>query len=233
MSDPLMKIKILILRILVIVLLPLAIVPGVVRLLATGPYLVFEYSKTDFPVDTFGFTHAQRLEYASVNLQYLTENRPIEFLAGQILVDGSPQYNNRELSHMQDVQNVFQKVWTTGKVAFILFLLSCLTLTFTKDGRMPFASALKTGGLLLAGLFVFIGGSALVAWRAWFVIFHQFFFIPGSWTFYYSDTLIRLFPEKFWVDAALTITSLSILVGFLVYLLGTRLTGNSPKPVKP
>jgi uncharacterized membrane protein len=31
-----------------------------------------------------------------------------------------------------------------------------------------------------------------------FVGFHQVFFDAGTWTFAYSDTLIRLFPERFW-----------------------------------
>ena len=42
-----------------------------------------------------------------------------------------------------------------------------------------------------------IGLLAVVAWQAWFVAFHEVFFAPGSWTFNYTDTLIRLFPEKF------------------------------------
>jgi uncharacterized membrane protein len=31
-----------------------------------------------------------------------------------------------------------------------------------------------------------------------FVGFHQLFFDPNTWTFLFSDTLIRLFPERFW-----------------------------------
>jgi hypothetical protein len=40
--------------------------------------------------------------------------------------------------------------------------------------------------------------------------------------FNYSDTLIRLFPEKFWFDAALTISGLSLLGGLLLALTGWR-----------
>jgi len=34
-----------------------------------------------------------------------------------------------------------------------------------------------------------------------FTQFHHLFFEGNSWLFLYSDTLIRLYPERFWVDA--------------------------------
>jgi len=54
-----------------------------------------------------------------------------------------------------------------------------------------------------------------------FVAFHEVFFDPGTWVFRYSDTLIRLFPERFWRDAFLAIAALS-LVGGLAVALGLR-----------
>ncbi len=36
-----------------------------------------------------------------------------------------------------------------------------------------------------------------------FVLFHSLFFEGNSWLFYFSDTLIRLFPIRFWQDAFL------------------------------
>ncbi|HLF91577.1 MAG TPA: DUF1461 domain-containing protein [Anaerolineales bacterium] len=78
-----------------------------------------------------------------------------------------------------------------------------------------------------------IGLLAVVAWQAWFVAFHEVFFAPGSWTFNYTHTLIRLFPEKFWFDAALTIASLSLTGGLLLALAGWRWRFQSPsEPVK-
>jgi uncharacterized membrane protein len=54
----------------------------------------------------------------------------------------------------------------------------------------------------------------------WFVAFHQVFFAAGTWTFEYSDTLIRLFPNRFWFDAALTIAGLTTGAGVLVSSVG-------------
>jgi integral membrane protein (TIGR01906 family) len=72
------------------------------------------------------------------------------------------------------------------------------------------------------GLISAVGALAIAAWRVWFVAFHQVFFAPGTWTFNTSDTLIRLFPEKFWFDAVLTISGLSLAGGLLLALVGWR-----------
>jgi uncharacterized membrane protein len=41
-----------------------------------------------------------------------------------------------------------------------------------------------------------------VFWN-FFSAFHSLFFEGDSWIFLYSDTLIRLFPIRFWQDAFL------------------------------
>ncbi len=221
------KITIQILKVLTILLVPLITVPGVVRLLATDQYLAFEYGKSDFPKDIFGFDQNQRFSHASDNLRYIVETRPPAFLADQ--KHGNTQlYNPREVSHMQDVQNVFQGVWNLWEASLVLFIICVLALTLVEGRRKLIATGLKTGGLVTIGLFAFIGISAAVAWQTWFVLFHRFFFVAGSWLFNYSDTLIRLFPQQFWFDSAVTVSSLSLLGGFLVYVLGRAV---SPKDI--
>jgi integral membrane protein (TIGR01906 family) len=211
------------LKILIILLAPLIIVPGVVRLLATDQYLAFEYGKSDFPKDIFGFAQSQRFDHASDNLRYIVETRPPAFLADQKHGD-TPLYTTREVSHMQDVQNVFQSVWNLWRIALALFVFCVLMLAFLKQSRKSIAGALKAGGLVTIGLFAILGISAAVAWQAWFVLFHRFFFVEGSWLFNYGDTLIRLFPQQFWFDSAVTVSSLSLLGGVLFYFVGRAIS---------
>ena len=54
------------------------------------------------------------------------------------------------------------------------------------------------------GLIVAIGIviNPSVFW-GFFTAFHKLFFVGDSWLFLYSDTLIRLFPIRFWQDAFL------------------------------
>lgn len=210
-----------ILKTLVILLLPLVLVMGAVRLLVTDQYLAFEYGKADFPPDPFGFSQTQRITYASSNFEYVREDQPLEALADQQL-DSTPLYNARELKHMQDVQAVYQAAGWVWQIALNVILLAGFALAWRSETRPALAAAIRWGGLLTAGLISLIGLSAVLAWQLWFIAFHQIFFAAGTWTFNQWDTLIRLFPEKFWFDAALTISSLSLLGGGLLALLGWR-----------
>jgi integral membrane protein (TIGR01906 family) len=87
---------------------------------------------------------------------------------------------------------------------------------------MALASALQAGGLLTSGIILTIATLAVFAWQTWFDLFHRFLFVPGSWLFAYSDTLIRLFPVEFWFDATLTISLLSFVGGLLMVLIGRQ-----------
>jgi uncharacterized membrane protein len=53
----------------------------------------------------------------------------------------------------------------------------------------------------------------LLSFGVFFVAFHNVFFEPGTWVFYYSDTLIRLFPERFWRDIFLYVGGFAIISG--------------------
>ena len=196
-------------RIFLVLLIPILVVFGSVRLLATDAYLAFEYGKTSFPPDVYGFTPQQRFELASTNIHYVRAHLPDNILAVQAL-DGTPIYNSREVSHMADVQSVFQAILRVWQVAFVLLLLLGFFL-WQKGEHRVFAAAIQSGGFLTSGMILTIAVLAIFAWQFWFNVFHLFFFQPGSWLFSYSDTLIRLFPVEFWFDATLTISILSLI----------------------
>jgi uncharacterized membrane protein len=61
---------------------------------------------------------------------------------------------------------------------------------------------------VLLGMFIFPG----LFW-AFFTGFHALFFTGDSWLFEYSDTLIRLFPLRFWQDTFLFAAAIAVLGG--------------------
>jgi integral membrane protein (TIGR01906 family) len=143
---------------------------------------------------------------------------PGDELSKQFL-NNVPVYTSREVSHMADVQAVFQSVLRVWQAAVILLIF--LTLIFWKKGEQKaLASAIQLGGLVTSGLILSIALLAIFGWQFWFETFHLFFFKPGSWLFSYSDTLIRLFPVEFWFDGTLTISVLSLAGGLLFALFG-------------
>ena len=62
-----------------------------------------------------------------------------------------------------------------------------------------------------------------VFWN-FFAWFHSLFFTGNSWIFEYSDTLIRLFPIRFWQDTFLA-AAIIVLAGGLGLAFGIRVRG--------
>ncbi len=215
--------KIKVIKFFLTILIPIFLITGAVRILASEQYLAFEYRRPDFPEDLYGFVYTERLDLADANLRFVREGLPVEALSSQ-LVNGQAAYNNRELDHMLDVQLVYQWTVRTGQVVFLILLVSGYLLA-RGPNKAHLLSALQAGGWLTAGLLFVLGSLAVIAWQIWFTAFHQVFFAPGTWQFASSDTLIRLFPQKFWFDAAVNLTVIGIAGGILTAAVARRWLG--------
>jgi len=213
---------------LITVLLPLALLFLGVRLLLTNSFIQVEYRLPGFPVDTYGFTRADRLHYAPLAVDYLVNSAGIDFLGDQTFPDGSPLYNARELQHMEDVKLVVQPVLWIGYGVWVVLISLGLWARFG-GWWLEYSRGLRRGGWLTAGLVGAIGIFAGLSFWQFFEIFHSFFFEADSWMFFYSDTLIRLFPMRFWQDAVIIIFVLAGGLG-LVIGLGLRFK-RKPKAV--
>ena len=179
------------------VLIPVVLVLTSVRLLLTRGFIRLEYSLPGFPEDRYGFTQADRLQQAPIALDYLLNDAGVDFLGDLTFADGSPVYNPRELSHMQDVKSVVRAalwVWRGGA----LLALGLGLLIWRYAGASALAASLEAGSKITLGLMLAIFLGLVLAFSVLFVGFHQVFFDPNTWTFLFSDTLIRLFPERFW-----------------------------------
>jgi len=183
-------------------LTPLVLLGLALRLLLTPAFLHIEYNLPGFPPDKYGFTTADRLTYAPFALEYLLNNQGISYLEQLTFPNGTPLFNARELSHMQDVKIITQaslKIWYASLL--LLFLLG----VWARQGKWQpaYLQGLKRGGWLTLGLVVTVGLFAALAFWQFFTWFHALFFEGDSWLFLYSDTLIRLFPMQFWQDVFL------------------------------
>jgi integral membrane protein (TIGR01906 family) len=207
-----MKIIYRILAWLITILLPLALTFLGLRLLLTHAFLEIEYRTPGFPADPYGFNLQDRLHWSKISVDYLINNADISFLGKLKFPDGSALFNERELSHMQDVKMVVQPVLIIGYVVWFLILGIGLWARF--GGWWPeYLRGIRRGGWLTVGLVVAIGIFAWVSFWQFFTIFHELFFTGNSWLFLYSDTLIRLFPLPFWEDAFLFAGVLDVLGG--------------------
>jgi integral membrane protein (TIGR01906 family) len=201
--------KFTILSSIVALLVPIALIGLGLRFLLSPLFLQLEYNMPYFPPDEYGFTKEDRLKWAPYALNYLTNNADISYLGDLKFEDRTPLYNERELSHMDDVKRVTQgslRVWYVSLA--ILLLLGVWA--WLGGWWQAYRLGLMRGGWLMVGLAVTVGlivvvGIAVnpnVFWN-FFAGFHSLFFEGDSWLFLYSDTLIRLFPIRFWQDAFL------------------------------
>jgi integral membrane protein (TIGR01906 family) len=198
-------------------LLPVGMTFLGVRLLLTHAFPEIEYRMPGFPVDEYGFTLQERLQWSKTSIDYLINNAGISFLSDLVFPGGTPLFNERELSHMQDVKNVVQPVLKIGYGIWFLILGFGLWARF--GGWWPeYVSGNWRGGWLAVGLVVVIGILAAISFWQFFTLFHGLFFTSDSWQFQFSDTLIRLFPMRFWQDAFLFVGVLDVLGGLAMGL---------------
>ncbi len=194
---------------LVAILVPFALIGLGIRMLLTPLFLQIEYNMPYFPPDEYGFTKADRLKWAPYALEYLVNDADVSYLGDLKFDDGTPLYNERELSHMDDVKRVTKGALTAWYASLALLGVLGAWAWFGK-WEQAYRQGLRRGGWLMVGLAVAIGlvvvvGIAVnpnVFWN-FFAGFHSLFFEGDSWLFLYSDTLIRLFPLRFWMDAFL------------------------------
>ena len=199
----------------VALLVPMAIVMLSARLLMTPLFLEIEYRLPGFPPDYYGFSMQDRLEWAKPSVEYLVNNAEINFLEDLKFLDGYSIYNQRELSHMHDVKLVVQKLLRVWYIDIALLVLSGL-LALRGGWWNKFLLGVKRGGLLTLGLLISLACFASISFWQFFAWFHSLFFSGDSWIFEYTDTLIRLFPLRFWQDAVIFIVVFSLLVAFLL-----------------
>lgn len=175
-----------------------------VRLLLTQTFIRLEYSLPGFPPDPYGVTTSERIRYADLALEYLLNEQGIEFLGDLEFEDGSPLYNARELRHMSDVKQVTGaalQVWAgSGVLAVVL-----AGVLWRVAGLDLLLSTLIGAAKLTAGFMLILIAGLLIGFSVLFVGFHRVFFEGNTWLFDYRDTLIRLFPERFWQVAFGTI----------------------------
>ena len=208
------------LRYVIQVLLPVLIVLGSVQflLITARTWIPFEYRRPSFPADTYGFSTEDRIFWSAIDLDFLLEDFELSYFDDFTLSDGSPMHNDRELLHFEDVRVIVagsRSVFWGAAVTIILLL----GLLFRFEGSHAALEALRGGALWTLGLIGLLAIGSVFAFGLVFTGFHQIFFDPNTWTFRFSDTFIRLYPQRFWQDVIVYIMGLTFLESGTVYLI--------------
>ncbi len=172
------------------------------RVLATGTFVRFELGRDGFPADAYGLTADQRQTLALVGLRSIQPgSEGIALLERARLPNGARAFGVRELTHMRDVRRLFGIALRAQLIALVVIGALGLGLA-----RTPLRTVVPLG--LLAGALGTLTIAALavpvilLGFDGFFVRFHEIFFSGDSWRFNNADTLIRIYPERFWQDVS-------------------------------
>ena len=198
-----------------VVVPPMLVVNGF-RVLATDTFVRWELGRDGFPQDRYGLTHDQREALALTGLESIRPgSEGIVLLERATLPDGSQAFDQRELSHMRDVRTLFGAALRGQLVAALVIAALALGLARTRL-RTVVPRGLLAGALLTLAIAVLAVPFILLGFEDFFTRFHEVFFHGDSWRFSNTDTLIRLYPDRFWQDvsrlaAAITVAQALVL----------------------
>lgn len=215
--------------------IPILLTMTSARLLLSEAFLAFEYQRPGFPSDLYGFTPADRLAYSPYALRFLFNGEPLDYLAELRLPGdkcwnldpGAPDcqlFSARELEHMRDAKGVASVAFGAALVCALLGGATIVSSLVKKSLRVHVLLGMRQGGILTLLTVACLAVFSLSAWDRAFDQFHQLFFAEGTWRFPFSDSLIRLYPEQLFFDAAVAIALLASVSAGLIFLVASRLS---------
>ena len=207
-------------KLLVIVIaltIPFLLVVANIRIVANPWFIQFEYGRPGFPADAYGFTPEQRAPLALAGLySVVPEGAGLIELEQAKLPTGEPAFTAREIKHMRDVRVLMATVFPLALIIGSVWIILAIAFRKSSIYRDAVPQGLRAGSILtlilLAGLIAYI----LINFDAFFLQFHQLFFEGDTFAFRFDDTLIRLYPEQLWNDAAILIGVLTGVVALVL-----------------
>ena len=201
---------------------PLWLALAGVRLLLSEQFLQLEYRRPGFPADTYGFDIEDRIDYGPLAVNFLFNGEDINYLASLRLprekcwnpapgAADCPMFNERELRHMADVKRTTTLAFALAIISALVGACTALAGRHNEGLRSDMAIGVRRGCQLALFSIAFLAILSLTAWDRAFDAFHEVFFAAGTWRFPFSDSLIRLYPEQLFIDAALLITAFASL----------------------
>jgi len=146
-------------------------------------------------------------------------------LVGDLLTDGAfdaplgdaPLLSAGERSHLVDVGGLLRSVLVGGLGGLIVLTLARLR------RRAWLRAAIRDGAALIVGGALLAAAAFTFAFDATFTFFHGLFFASGTWTFNpATDRLVQLYPESFWILAALLFCLALAALSLIAYRITAR-----------
>lgn len=200
-------------KILLIFIFPLFLMLTNLYPLLSLSFIKYEYSRDDFPKSEV-FNDEERVSIAKAIILYLRTNEDIASLRD--INDDYPVFKEKELSHLIDVNILIDKMFLAQKFFGLLMIVLISLLLKEKTIRKKVFFYVILGCLVTILIVGLLTVSIHLNFNYFFINFHRIFFMNESWVFGPLDTLIQLFPEKFWFDALQALMLLTVIEALLL-----------------
>jgi integral membrane protein (TIGR01906 family) len=201
--------------------LPLVLVGAAVLLFLNPIWVSFEQGRSQVTAWT-GYTAEQVNQVTGSILSDLVFGPP-RFDAA---VNGVQVLDSREVSHMADVRGVFMALGAVGLLALIALVATAAGSRLNRS----FWRGVEIGATVLAGGVVVVGIFLAVFFDQVFLLFHDVFFAPGSFSFDpRTEKLVQLFPDQFWSDTSIALAAVVLALGLASRWLAHRMIA-APRP---
>jgi integral membrane protein (TIGR01906 family) len=207
-----------------VLLLPLLVISTSLRGLVTDRDLMLRGFRDNQVAVTTGLDDAQLARIADAFVAYF--QGPPGQIQMQVTAFGQPRalFNDREVTHMEDVQALIQWFLHMQFVAAAVVAVRIAAgVVFDRTPGPIGREMLWSTGLMVA-LVVLVGVLSLVDFEGLWTRFHQIAFRNDLWQLDPTrDYLIMLFPEPFWFTATIRMATTVALQTVLLAVVGLAL----------
>jgi integral membrane protein (TIGR01906 family) len=209
----------LVLSVAVTLAVPAILAVNGVRLVTNERYVEAVYEYGGVPDDRYGLGSAARERLALVGLESIRpSSEGIALLREARFPGGEAAFNARELRHMEDVRTAVVRAYRFQLIALVAIGVLAVLFALLGSMRALVPVALVRGAALTVVVAAVVGVLAAFSYSSFEEPFHWLFFEGETWRFEETDTLRRLYPDRFWLDTAVVIGVLCMLQAGLLYL---------------
>jgi integral membrane protein (TIGR01906 family) len=214
-----------------VLLLPLLVIGTSLRGLVTDRDLLLRGFRDNQVATTTGLDDPQLQRIADAFVAYF--QGPPGQIQMQVTAFGQARllFNDKEVTHMEDVQSLIQFFLRMQIVAAAVVVLRLGFAVAFDHAPQPIGRELLWSTALMVALVVLVGVLSLMDFDALWTRFHQIAFRNDLWQLDPAhDYLIMLFPEPFWFTATINMATSVALQTVLIAVVGVVLLLPIPLP---
>jgi integral membrane protein (TIGR01906 family) len=208
---------------------PVVLTVNGLRLVTNDHYVRAVYEHGGVPEDRYGLSADERTRLAVAGLASIQPSSAagIDVLRAARLRNGEAAFNSRELAHMEDVRTLVARAYRLQVILVVAIGILAVILGLLSSMRSLVPVALARGAVLTVILAVAVAIVAATSYSSFETPFHTVFFDGESWRFAETDTLRRLYPDRFWLDTAVVIGGLAVLQALVLFPLARLWAGRA------